>query len=73
MAKMIMPRNPKSVARAPIGVLRTEYNNLASDYTDVVNGENYFALVVENGKRLQLFTRTKDTQRGIFIFVQNVS
>lgn len=39
MAKMIVPRNVKSVARTPIGVLRTEFNILADDYIKVVNGE----------------------------------
>ncbi len=39
MARLIEPRNKKSVARTPIGILRTEYNLLADDYTSIVNGE----------------------------------
>ena len=36
---MIEPRNKKSVSRTPIGVLRTEYNNLADEYMAVINCE----------------------------------
>ena len=68
MAKMIMPRNPKSVARAPIGVLRTEYNNLASDYTDVVNGEKLLCPCCGEWKKATAFYQDQRYATGHFYF-----
>ena len=68
MAKMIMPRNPKSVARAPIGVLRIEYNNLASDYTDVVNGEKLLCPCCGEWKKATAFYQDQRYATGHFYF-----
>lgn len=68
MAKMITPRAPKSVARTPIGVLRTEYNMLADDYTDVVNGEKLLCPCCGEWKKATAFYQDQRFATGRFYF-----
>lgn len=68
MAKMITPRAPKSVARTPIGVLRTEYNMLADDYTDVVNGEKLLCPCCGEWKKATAFYQDQRYATGRFYF-----
>ncbi len=68
MAKMIVPRNPKSVARTSISILRTEYNTLASDYTDVVNGEKLLCPCCGEWKRATAFYQDQRYATGRFYF-----
>ena len=65
---MITPRAPKSVARTPIGVLRTEYNILADDYTDVVNGEKLLCPCCGEWKRATAFYQDQRFATGRFYF-----
>jgi hypothetical protein len=66
-ARNIEVRNPKSVARTAVGVLRTEYNMLADDYNSIVNGEKLICPVCGEWKMASTgFYNDKKYATGVY-------
>lgn len=68
MARMMVPRNKNSVARTPIGVLRTEYNNLADEYTLMIEGEKLMCPMCGEWKRATGFYQDSRFATNRFYF-----